>query len=387
MSPIRASADRAEQEALQAAVAAVVRHPVVDGLLRAAGGLLAVLNRQRQILALNQAFLNMLAVDDATSVLGLRPGEAIGCVHADVGPDGCGTGPDCSTCGCVAAVLDSLAHDRPAERTCSLSVLRQGQRDDLFLRVRATPVELDGMPLVIIFLQDISLQQKWQSIERLFFHDINNLLAGLLSTSEFIQDGKGPSDAQLLQDLKLFAHRLAGEFAMQRSLVQDRRADHQPRNRPVAVRQVFGELARRFAHHPVAQGRRLELPPVMPDALVHTDFALLMRVLANMVTNGFEAVGAGQAVRVDFTQAPNQTVFRVWNPGVIAPENTGRIFQRNFSTKQGAGRGLGTYSMKLFGEQWLGGRVEFTTTEAAGTEFRFILPSAQPAVTKGSCGP
>ena len=384
MSPLSASTGRAGQEALQAAVAAVVRHPVVDGLLRAAGGLLAVLNLQRQILAVNEAFLNMLAVDDAAAVLGLRPGEAIGCVHADEGPDGCGTGPDCPTCGCVAAVLDSLAHDRPAERTCALSVLRQGRQEDLFLRVRAAPVALDGLPLVIIFLQDISLQQKWQSIERLFFHDINNLVAGLLSTSEFIQDGKGPSDVQLLEDLQLFARRLAGEFEMQRSLVREQRADYQPLNDAVPVRKVFQELARRFAHHPVAHNRHLDLPPVMPDAIVYTDFALLMRVLANMVTNGFEAIGAGQAVQVDFTQDPHQAVFRVRNPGVIAPENARRIFQRNFSTKQGAGRGLGTYSMKLFGEQWLGGRVEFATSEAAGTEFRFILPAAQAAATNGS---
>lgn len=373
MSPLRATVGRADQDELQAAVSAVVRHPVVDGLLSAAGGLLAVLNPQRQILALNQAFLAMLAIDDAAAVLGLRPGEAIGCVHADEGPDGCGTGPDCPTCGCVAAVVESLDRNRPVERTCALSVARRGRRDDLFLRVRAAPVNLDGMPLVVVFLQDISLQQKWQAIERLFFHDVNNLVSGLLSTSEFILDGKGTADVQLVQDLQLFARRLAGEFEMQRSLIQDPIAGYQPMIRPVALRLVFEELVRRFANHPAARRRRLAVPPALPELSLNTDFALLMRVLTNMVTNAFEAIDAGQAVRVDFAEGPSGAVFSVSNPGVIPPENARRIFQRNFSTKGEAGRGLGTYSMKLFGEQWLGGRVEFTTAEADGTVFRFHL--------------
>mgnify|MGYP006293419399 CR=1 len=34
------------------------------------------------------------------------------------------------------------------------------------------------------------------------------------------------------------------------------------------------------------------------------------------------------------------------------------LFKRSFSTK-GVGRGIGTYSMKLFGEKYLKGKVDF----------------------------
>jgi len=51
-----------------------------------------------------------------------------------------------------------------------------------------------------------------------------------------------------------------------------------------------------------------------------------------------------------------------------------QIFQRSFSTKAQTGRGIGTYSIKLLGEQYLGGKVEFTSREPDGTAFVLTLP-------------
>ncbi len=56
-----------------------------------------------------------------------------------------------------------------------------------------------------------------------------------------------------------------------------------------------------------------------------------------------------------------------------------RIFQRNFSTKAEAGRGIGTFSMKLLGEEVLGGKVSFTSTENDGTVFVLSHPLYDPA--------
>ena len=67
----------------------------------------------------------------------------------------------------------------------------------------------------------------------------------------------------------------------------------------------------------------------------------------------------------------------VHNGEVIPPEVQARIFQRSFSTKARHGRGLGTYSMKLFGERHLGGEVSFKSTPQAGTEFAIVLPLAR----------
>ncbi len=68
-----------------------------------------------------------------------------------------------------------------------------------------------------------------------------------------------------------------------------------------------------------------------------------------------------------------QVAFHVDNPTVMPEQVRLQVFQRSFSTK-GADRGLGTFSMKLFGERYLGGRVDFTSHEADGTVFSLRLP-------------
>ena len=66
--------------------------------------------------------------------------------------------------------------------------------------------------------------------------------------------------------------------------------------------------------------------------------------------------------------------------GAIPEAVQGQVFRRYFSTK-GRDRGLGTYGMKLLAEQYLGGRVGFTTDAEQGTRFTVTLPLELPAAS------
>ena len=92
-----------------------------------------------------------------------------------------------------------------------------------------------------------------------------------------------------------------------------------------------------------------------------------------MVTNAFEETEKGGEVRMWAESSENKLEFCVWNKKAIPQDVSMRIFQRNFSTKGQTGRGSGTYSMKFFGEEVLGGTVSFTTSAQDGTVFRFGL--------------
>ncbi len=95
-----------------------------------------------------------------------------------------------------------------------------------------------------------------------------------------------------------------------------------------------------------------------------------------MVSNALEASADGSTVTVSYAVTEHAMQFSVHNPGTIPAEVAPRIFQRSFSTKRGAGHGLGTYSMRLFAEQYLGGRVSFTSAAETGTTFTLALPLA-----------
>jgi signal transduction histidine kinase len=94
-----------------------------------------------------------------------------------------------------------------------------------------------------------------------------------------------------------------------------------------------------------------------------------------MVKNALEACPEGRTVVLAWEPGIESVRFWVRNPGAMEPEVQRRVFGRSFSTK-GAGRGLGTYSIKLFTERYLQGVAGFASSEAAGTTFFIRLPWA-----------
>ena len=92
-----------------------------------------------------------------------------------------------------------------------------------------------------------------------------------------------------------------------------------------------------------------------------------------MIKNSLEAIEKNGTVTVGTNFVHGYVRFWVKNEGVIPGHLQMQIFQRSFSTK-GKDRGLGTYSMKLIGEQYLKGKVGFTSRPEEGTIFYIDLP-------------
>ena len=97
-------------------------------------------------------------------------------------------------------------------------------------------------------------------------------------------------------------------------------------------------------------------------------------MLGNLVKNALEAVPQGAQVTLSAHSSPEGVTFRVHNPGVMPAEVQRQVFQRSFSTKADSGRGIGTYSVRLLTERYLGGRVGFVSEEPHGTTFHVTLP-------------
>lgn len=369
-----ASPERVSGELLEYDIRLISENAVIDGLMQAVNGLFAVLNEHRQIVSLNDAFLDMLGVGDAGAVLGLRPGEAIGCIHADDMPGGCGTSELCQTCGAAIAIVVSRTTNQPVERICAVTVNRDGQEEDLYMRVRSCPIMFGDRQLLLLFLQDITKQQQLSALEQVFFHDLSNIITALLGTSQLLAR-KSIEWKDELEGMNQLSMRLAKEVEIQRCLAQMGDCTYQAGFTEVSLQQVFEQVKATFLHHPVMIDKILLLPESVPDYTFSTDFYLLMRIIQNMVTNALEASTGGDTVRVAYQLLDDGFIIEVWNKQGIPSHIAKRIFQRNFSTKEAIGRGMGTYSMKLFGEKFLGGEVSFTSSEEAGTTFFFKLPS------------
>ena len=343
--------ERTSREELQRQLEIISDNPVIDGLLKSLSGLIAVLDEHRQILAVNDNMLKMLGYSDPNQLLGLRPGEAIRCVHAHEEPAGCGTTRFCSSCGAAIAIVASLERDKPEERLCAATLLKDGKEIEICFQVRSYPISFSGRRFLLLFLQDITNQQTW---------------AELLAWTA--------TDRNLSSLLSQLVLRLKKEIDIQRALADTKAQSYQVALQEIPVIEVMRELRNFFAGHPAAHDKLFMFPQTVPMVKIVTDCSLLQRVLTNMVTNAFEATDPGGEVKIWLDEDEKSITFCVWNRHVLAADVRPRIFQRHFTTKKGPGRGVGTFSMKFFGEHFLKGRMAFTSAADEGTVFRLTIP-------------
>ncbi|MDH4320101.1 MAG: ATP-binding protein [Desulfobulbaceae bacterium] len=367
--PLRLRDARADIENQSKAIA---DNQLLVGVLDSYPGLVAVLNRHRQIVFANQAFLHFFGLEKPQDILGKRPGEALVCKNAVAGEFGCGTSMWCSSCGASQAILNCQEQGKEDVQECSLTHAVTGQA--LEFRVKATPLPESREGLLLLYLSDITDQQRRRALERIFFHDVMNTAGGVAGLSRVLGKEGLPAErkGRLLAMLQQNAERLVDEIAAQRQLTAAENNDLVVAAKPYGTMECLAWAASFYSHSSLCADCVVEIAPASADLVLVTDRHLVNRIVGNMVKNGVEAVAPQGAVRIGCTDHGEAVEFWVSNDGYIPAENQLHIFQRSFSTK-GAGRGLGTYSIKLLGEHYLSGRVSFRSDPEQGTTFSFFL--------------
>jgi signal transduction histidine kinase len=166
---------------------------------------------------------------------------------------------------------------------------------------------------------------------------------------------------------------LVDEIRAQRELTQAESGELEPHPAEVQSGQLLYALQALFANHPECENRTLALAPDREEFRLCVDATLLTRVLVNLAKNALEAEPAGGRVTVGCRRNGNRAEFCVHNACAMPRDVQLEVFQRSFSSR-GTGRGLGTYSVRLLTERYLGGQVTFTSCAEEGTRFAVTLP-------------
>lgn len=116
------------------------------------------------------------------------------------------------------------------------------------------------------------------------------------------------------------------------------------------------------------QLRLQPLPPIQANATE------LQEVCTNLLLNGLEAMPAGGRLQVNARPAPAGVEIEVRDTGIGIPADLQkRIFTPFFTTKEGAGRGLGlSIAYRIVHAH--GGNLEVESLPGQGTCFRIFLP-------------
>jgi signal transduction histidine kinase len=359
-----APAERASSAELQHQAYFWLEHPLLQGIFDTVPDIVLILNQQRQIIFANKSLLNALGLKDEAEVLGLRPGEALGCVHAFEIRGGCGTTEFCKTCGAVNAILSSL------QGQASVQECRITQQDSqaLDLQIWATPLHANGELFSIFAVKDISHEKRRRALERIFFHDLLNAAGGLQGFASILRDAQ-PEELETIKDaIASLSKRLIDEINTQRELSLAENNELVVNLDSIDTLGLLREVVETYSRHAVCYQRTLHIDPLAEAITFISDPVLLRRVIGNMVKNALEATSPGGTVTLCCRVAEQEVEFAVHNPTFVPREVQLQLFQRSFSTKA-ADRGLGTYSMKLLSERYLKGQVWFTTSLEQGTTF------------------
>jgi signal transduction histidine kinase len=337
--------------------------------------LIVILNAERQIIFANRALLKFLQLNDDTSILGLRPGEMLDCVNAENDSGGCGTTEFCSVCGAVNSILHTQKFHQDSRRECQIITTRDKAYN---FRIWTTPFEMKNCEYTLLVIRDIADEVYRSSLEHIFFHDLINIGSGLYGLLNMI-NGNADAYREHQQLLVGLANELLEEISSQRDLLAAEQGLMSVKWEQVNSIKAMQFAIDALAGNQVAEDRNMVLDETSEAFELKTDSRLLKRILVNMVKNALEASSSGASVVLKCTRNDHKAIFEVHNDVYIEKDVQLQIFNRSFSTK-GRGRGLGTYSAKLLAEDYLQGRVYFTSTEADGTSFFVELP-LQPEIS------
>ena len=381
-----ATAERLPRDEIERQYSLIANLPLISEFLDSVPNIILVLNQYRQIVYANKTFSGFLGLSDTlpqtcayADLLGMRPGEAVGCIHSRLTPGGCGTSVPCQNCGAVRAILNAQEDQRGDDRECRLTFGKIGiDETSLDLRVWTKPVVVKDEAFVVVCLLNVSDEKRREALERTFFHDVLNTAGVVLGCSDLLKQGeivkeKNEAEADIVKMISESSSRLIEEIVAQRNLFEAERGELHVQPKCMDSVEFLDQIIRYFHAQSMASGNPVVLGENVAEFSFTSDPILLHRVLVNLVKNAIEASEKGMPIVVKSWMDGDEVFFSVTNQTVIPEKVQSQIFMRSFSTK-GSGRGLGTYGVKLITEKYLKGHVSFSSNKADGTVFTVRYP-------------
>jgi signal transduction histidine kinase len=331
--------------------------------------ILMVLNKERQVVYANPMAVEQFSEDSVDSIFGRRPGEVWGCEHSGA-KGGCGTTKFCKGCGAIKAILSSQQRKKDIQE-CRVTRI-DGEAMDL--RVWTIPLQMEGEDFTVLFVKDIGDEKRRRALERIFFHDINNIAAGFQSFSYFFTRDFTPAQLEELRNMAVgLTQGLIEEVRAQQTLTYAENNELAVYPSSIDSKALLEDVVIVYRNHKLAEKRHVRMVDESESISFTSDKKLLKRVLGNLVKNALEASDAGQTVSIGCKEVSNGVEFWVHNPNSMPNDVKLQVFKRSFSTK-GKDRGLGTYSVRLLTERYLGGSVSFSSSVKNGTTFKVRYP-------------
>ncbi|WP_432734890.1 ATP-binding protein [Maridesulfovibrio sp. FT414] len=349
----------------------MLRDMVVSGLIDSVPSAAFVVNSEREVVLYNKAMDELISDSAVDELLCRRPGEIFHCGNA-VGCR-CGESNFCAQCGVMTAMCEALA-GRIGTEECTLLTETDGMVSSFVFKVTAAPLVVGEQRFGIVYLTDISDRKNKEVVEKIFLHDLMNAVNGIASAGSLLMEEAIKESTKQLAAMIIDRVRfMANEINAHRLFVSAENKQLEVHNEKFFLAGIVDSICTLFSASQMVLDKKISIVKKVDDFEITTDKRLLYRILENLIKNAIEASPTGGTVTVEAVRENDSALLIVNNHGVIPITVASQIFKRSFSTK-GKGRGLGTYSVKMFTENYLQGRAWFDSSSEEGTNFYIKLP-------------
>ncbi len=230
-----------------------------------------------------------------------------------------------------------------------------------------------------------ALERLRDDLTQMMVHDLKNPVAGIQMTLQLTRRKYPDLPDALQRNLRQIETACLEMTRLIQNLLEIGKLEEGKMpvaSEPVALADVARAVATEYGVLAEQAGRRLELSAAEPGAAAVADYALVKRVLVNLVMNALRHSG-GHVVRIETTPGPEPATVTlcVRDDGRgIPPEEQARMFEKFVSGTAAAARreagdtGLGLPFCKLAVER-MGGRIDLTSVVGTGSAFVVTLPA------------
>jgi len=347
--------------------------PLLDEVFSKIPLMFQILNSDRQVVYMNMLLKNELEGKGIEYGYGYRTGEILQCQNAFTQTGGCGTSTNCQYCNIVNCVVEAKTLDRFVTREASF-VSNTGDKSEMInYRVSSKPFLWQSENFIILTFENISDKKRKEQLERTFFHDLLNKVSSVAGLSELMGMETDFESNQFVEMIKRGIYDLADEIKFQRNISAAERDELVISQTTLSSMELLRNMAEDFLPYQSIFNKNVVIDKTSVDTLFKSDKVLINRILTNLIKNALEAIKENEVVTIGSKLELGRVIFWVQNNLVLSNEIKTKIFNRSFSTK-GAGRGIGTYSVKLFTEKYLKGKAYFISEQDKGTIFFVEFP-------------
>ncbi|MFQ3174650.1 MAG: two-component system nitrogen regulation sensor histidine kinase NtrY [Flavobacterium sp.] len=256
-------------------------------------------------------------------------------------------------------------------------IVLEASSKEINLLINAYNRMVDELEISAVKLAQSEREEAWQEMAKQVAHEIKNPLTPMRLTVQSFQRKFNPNDPEIKQKMDDYSETLIQQIDTMNS-----------------VASAFSN----FASMPAQQNETLNVVEVVElaldifneefitfesdssDIISKIDRTQLIRIITNLVKNAIQSIPEqkeDKKVFVNVKKELNNVLITVADNGTgISPEDTNRIFEFKFTTKN-SGMGLGLGIIKNIIENYKG-TITFETEYGKGTRFTVSLPIINP---------